>query len=354
MIKVLIVDDSAMMRRAVKAILETDSEIEVVGVARDGEDALKKDIELRPDVITMDINMPVMDGLTCMLHLFEQHPGVQVIMLSSLTHEGATTTFEALELGAFDYVGKPSGTVSKNLHIIGKELIAKIKAAVQSRKRSKTVRQATRNGKAVSKPSETLASTAKKIVIIGVSTGGPGTLLEILPKLPADLAATVIVVQHMPAMFTKSFAKRLDDHCQISFQEAQGGERLLAGQGFVAPGGIHLTVKRNITGTEAFIRLTSYPEGQLFTPSVNVAMQSIVEVYGKNTVGVLLTGMGDDGANGMVAIREAGGYTIAEAESTAVVFGMPREAIERGGAQIVLPCHLIAHEIVKAVKRLGS
>lgn len=352
MIKVLIVDDSAMMRRTIKQILETDPEIHVVGVARDGEEALIKDRELCPDVVTMDINMPVMDGLTCMLYLFEQHPQVQVIMLSSLTQEGAITTFEALELGAFDYVGKPSGTVSKNLYIVGRELIAKIKAAAYSKRRRGTGAGTKKHqAVAVEKPQIINASSASKVVVIGVSTGGPGTLMEILPKLPADLGAAIVVVQHMPAMFTNSFAKRLDDACHIAFKEAENGDKLMNGYGLVAPGGIHLVVKRQVGGG-AFIRLTSVPEGQLFTPSVDVTMLSIVECFGRRTVGVLLTGMGSDGAEGMVAIRQAGGYTIAEAESTAVVFGMPREAIERGGAQIVLPCHLIAQEIVKAVKKI--
>lgn len=340
-----------MMRRAIKQILETDSEIEVVGLARDGEDALKKDKELCPDVITLDINMPVMDGLTCMLHLFDQHPLVQVIMLSSLTQEGVLTTFEALELGAFDYIGKPTGTISKNLHIVGREIIEKIKAAYNARRRRRADRLKTSAGQ-ISKIPITKGGTASKVVVIGVSTGGPGTLMEILPKLPPDLDAAIVVVQHMPAMFTNSFARRLDDACQIAFREAKGGDRLCTGLGFVAPGGVHLVV-RNQPGSGAFIRLTSLPEGQLFTPSVDVTMQSVVKSFGKRTIGVLLTGMGSDGADGMVAIRQAGGYTIAEAESTAIVFGMPREAIERGGAQVVLPCQLIAQEIVRAVTQMN-
>ena len=357
-IKVLIVDDSAMMRKAIKRIMETDSGIAVVGVARDGEDALRKDTELRPDVVTMDINMPIMDGITCMLYLFEQHPEVQVIMVSSLTQEGAMTTFEALELGAFDYVAKPSGTVSTNLHIVGKELIAKIKASVTRRKRKPSAFSKAQSTKSAKK--ETVRQVAatnmqqgtQKVVVIGVSTGGPGTLMDILPFIPPDLDAAIVVVQHMPPMFTASFAKRLDQNCQIPFKEAEQGDILRKGQGMVAPGGIHLTVRKNISHGEYIVRLTTLPEKTLFTPSVDVTMHSILENFGRRTVGVLLTGMGSDGADAMVSIRKAGGITIAEAESTAVVFGMPREAIERGGAEIVAPAYNIAKEIIKAVNRI--
>lgn len=362
LIKVLVVDDSAMMRKAIKQVLETDPEIRVVGTARDGEDALKKDIELCPDVVTMDINMPVMDGLTCILHLFGQHPEVQVVMLSSLTHEGALTTFEALELGAFDYVAKPSGTVSGNLYKVGKELIAKVKAAVRRGKRrrrasgaiSRSVPERSRREHGLSRQEAVSATpnAARKAVVIGVSTGGPGTLMEILPELPADLNAAVIVVQHMPPMFTASFAGRLDQNCKLRFSEARAGDRLITGHGLVAPGGVHLVVKKNVMRDECLVRLTSFPEDALFVPSVDVTMKSVVEVFGRKVVGILLTGMGSDGADGMLAIRRAGGITIAEDESTAVVFGMPREAIERGGAEVVVPSYLVSREIVKALNRI--
>lgn len=362
-IRVLIVDDSAMMRRAIKQILETDSKIDVVGSARDGEDALKKDAEFIPDVITMDINMPVMDGVTSMMHLLEQHPEVRIIMLSSLTQDGAMTTFEALELGAFDYVAKPSGTVSANLHVIGKELVEKVKAAVRTKR---TLRQTKERYSPVKQPVKQPVAVKKsefeskmmdgipafrKVVVIGVSTGGPATLMEIIPQLPVDLDAAVVIVQHMPPMFTGSFAKRLDEHSQITITEGKSGDVLTKGCAYVAPGGIHLVIRKNFSRDEWQVRLTTLPENSLFMPSVDVTMNSIVEVFGRRTVGVLLTGMGSDGADGMVAIRQAGGVTIAEAESTAVVFGMPREAIERGGAEIVVPCYQVAKEIVKAIRR---
>ncbi|SPF45543.1 Chemotaxis response regulator protein-glutamate methylesterase [Candidatus Desulfosporosinus infrequens] len=368
-IRVLIVDDSAMMRRAIKQILETDSSILVVGSARDGEDALKKDEELSPDVITMDINMPVMDGVTSMMHLLEQHPAVRIIMLSSLTQDGAMTTFEALELGAFDYVAKPSGTVSANLHVIGKELVEKVKIAAQTKRNRRQTRERfspiKQSAKQPVKQQQPVAvkktelktqimdglSAFRKIVVIGVSTGGPATLMEIIPELPADLDATVIIVQHMPPTFTGSFAKRLDENSRLKITEGKAGDVLTKGCAYVAPGGIHLVIRKNLARDEWLIRLTTLPEETLFTPSVDVTMKSIVEVFGRRTVGVLLTGMGSDGADGMVAIRQAGGVTIAEDESTAVVFGMPREAIERGGAEIVVPSYQVAKEILKAIKR---
>lgn len=368
-IRVLVVDDSALMRKMVKTILETDREIEVVGTARDGEDALRKDEELKPDVVTMDINMPVMDGITSMMLIFEQHPDVKVVMVSSLTQEGALTTFEALELGAFDYVAKPSGTVSTNLYEVGKELILKVKAAAKYGKRRRRLftpgtgvssggsrekrRKKASRGKPSPRPKLPAGpETARKLVVIGVSTGGPGTLMEIIPKLPADLDAAVIIVQHMPSAFTSTFAARLDQYSAISIKEAEPGDRLLKGCGLVAQGGSHLVLKKNAMRDEAMVRITNTIEDALFVPSVDVTMESAAEHFGSRTVGVLLTGMGSDGAKGMLAIKEADGITIAEDESTAVVWGMPREAIERGAAKVVAPAHNIAREIVKAVKHL--
>lgn len=361
-IRVLVVDDSAMMRRMIKQILETDPGLEVVGTARDGQDALEKASALRPDVVTLDINMPVMDGLTCLLLLLEQQPDIGVVMLSSLTQEGAVTTFEALELGAFDYVAKPSGTISSNLYIVGKELIAKVKAAAHRNRRRRVKSPKLQKSKPIGGTKAAPRMLAKNewgsgvpaqiAVVIGVSTGGPGTLMEILPKLPEDLNAVVIVVQHMPPVFTSTFAQRLNRSCRMSFSEAKAGDRLLAGHGFVAPGGRHLVVKRNVMRDECMVRLTNTPSDTAFKPSVDVTMMSVLKEFGKNMVGVLLTGMGDDGADAMVKVRAAGGITIAEDESTAVVFGMPKEAIARGGAEIVAPAHCIADEIINGVSRI--
>jgi len=352
-IKVLIVDDSALMRRALKEIIMTDSSLEVVGTARDGQDAIEKVHDLNPDVVTMDINMPVMDGLTSMQHILSDYPEMPVLMVSSITEEGALTTFEALELGAFDYVLKPSGTVSSNIHIVGREIIQKIKLAykrvnkksirdrIQRRSRVAPAKRFT----PVNKVTTTKNKELSKVVVIGISTGGPGTLMEVLPMLPQDLKAAVIIIQHMPPTFTSSFAKRLDGACRIPIKEADAGDVLQNGRGYLAPGGYQMVLRGET------IRLSSSPK-TIFMPSVNVTMEAVLDTYGgKNVVGVLMTGMGDDGADAMVKIRKAGGITIAEDESTAVVFGMPREAIERGGAEIVLPSYKIADAIIKAVKR---
>jgi len=352
-IKVLIVDDSALMRKVLKEILMTDESIEVVGTARDGEDAIEKVHLLEPDVVTMDINMPVMDGLTSMQHILNSYPDIQIIMISSLTVDGAMTTFEALELGAFDYVTKPSGTVSANLYVVGREIIQKVKLAYTSASkkniRDRIIRFKNKENLFAKKQKpikEALANELSKIVVIGVSTGGPSTLMEVLPELPSDLEAAVIIIQHMPPSFTWSFAQRLNSACQIPIKEARAGDILQNGKGYLGAGGFQLVV-RNQNG---LIRLTTSPV-TVYMPSVNVTMESVLNTYGgKRVIGVLMTGMGDDGADAMVKIRKAGGITIAEDESTAVVFGMPREAIERGGAELVLPSYKIADAIVKAVR----
>lgn len=354
-IKVLIVDDSALMRKVLKEILMTDDEIEVVGTARDGEDAIEKVQILEPDVVTMDINMPIMDGLTSMQHILNINPDIQVIMISSLTAEGAITTFEALELGAFDYVTKPSGTVSTNLYIVGREIIQKVKLAYRKANKKNIRDRITRcnhtdNRKVKTHKTnidiETFNKGLSKVVVIGVSTGGPSTLMEVLPKLPSDLEAAVIIVQHMPPSFTNSFAQRLNTACQIPVSEAKAGDVLQNGRGYLGAGGYQLVVR----GQNGILRLPTTPI-TVYMPSVNITMESVLNTFGgKRVIGVLMTGMGDDGADAMVKIRKAGGITIAEDESTAVVFGMPREAIQRGGADIVLPSYEIADAIVKAVR----
>ena len=351
-ISVVIADDSAFMRKKIRGILEGDPDICVVAAARDGQEAVAYVKEHAPDVVTMDINMPTMDGITALQMIMADSPR-PVLMLSSLTQEGALTTFECLELGAFDYVGKPSGTISADIERQAVEIIAKVKQAARSRPR--------RLGKKWAPPAPvkpTLVSprlgptkygdkdrAARRVIAIGVSTGGPKTLLDIVPYLPADLDAAVVVVQHMPESFTGQFAKRLNDACRISFKEAEAGDLLQAGHGYLARGGKHLVFAKRATGG-VMARYSSQPSESLHTPSVDVMMDSVIQAFGSQVIGVLLTGMGDDGANAMVHIRAAGGTTIAEAESTCIVFGMPAQAIERGGADFVLPCHEIADKIV--------
>lgn len=358
-IRVLIVDDSALMRKALKEIMLTDVELDVIGTARDGQDAIVKVRELQPDVITMDINMPVMDGLTSMQYILSDYPEIPILIISSLSQDGALTTFEALALGAYDYVSKPSGTVSSNIHIVGKEIINKVKQAYKGLNRIATKNRANNYGnKLIQRQRQKMhcdtqnisinqEETLSKVVVIGVSTGGPGTLMEVIPYLPHNLKAALIVVQHMPPTFTSSFANRLAQSCAFPFKEVEPGDVLANGRGYLARGGYHLVVHRNSN----MLRINTSPNTQ-FMPSVNVTMESILERYGgKNVVGVIMTGMGNDGAEAMVKIRKAGGVTIAEDESTAIVFGMPKETIARGGAEIVVPSYQIADEIVKAVNR---
>jgi two-component system chemotaxis response regulator CheB len=348
--RVLVADDSALMRQTIKRIIAESGDLELVGLARDGEDAVTKARELKPDVISMDINMPKLDGITA-LQIIMQEKICPVVMVSSLTQQGATTTFECLELGAFDFVAKPDGTVSSNMGSVAEELISKLKAAASQ---SIPTRQQPRNRERRKPycPPRGVVSwglTNQKAVAIGISTGGPATLQDVLPQIPADVPASIFLVQHMPPSFIASFARRLDDHCALKVVEACSGMHVEPSICYVAPGGKHLCLHRKMTG-EVVIRTPTVPE-TLFVPSVGVMMASVLNIYGTDTIGVLMTGIGDDGADQMVAIKHAGGHTIAESEQTAVVYGMPREAIERGGASVIAPSYNVAAEIVKAVLR---
>ena len=350
-IRVVIADDSAFMRKKIKEILESDPGIRVVMAARDGQEAVACVKEYEPDVVTMDINMPVMDGVTALQWIMAESPR-PVLMLSSLTQDGALATFECLELGAFDYVGKPSGTISTDIDRQAAEIIAKVRQASRRRIKRQTERRvlSTPPKRPSVAPRLTVDKdrTARRVVAIGVSTGGPKTLLDIVPCLPADLDAAVVVVQHMPESFTGQFAKRLHDACRIPFKEAEAGDVLQAGHGYLARGGKHLVLTKRVTGG-VMARYSTTPTDSLHIPSVDVMMDSAIQAFGADVIGVLLTGMGDDGADAMVHVRHAGGQTIAEDESTCIVFGMPAQAIERGGADFVLPCHEIAEKIVSLV-----
>ena len=353
-IKVLIVDDSALMRKYLKEILEQDPEIEVIDVARNGREAVEKALELSPDVITMDINMPEMDGLTAIQYIMLHRP-CPIIVISSLTQKGALTTFEALELGAVDYVAKPDGTVSLKIKEVADEILQKVKAVVKSRgvSRLKAKKEPTvPEGATFPKTRPATPNTSfKKLILIGVSTGGPKALMEIVPRLPGDLDAAAVIIQHMPENFTASFANRLNNYSEFYVKEADDGEILERGKALVARGGINLKLERKL-GTQLLrVRYTPLPRETIYWPSVDVAFRSALGVIEpQRIIAVLLTGMGDDGANGMVEIKQKGGYTIAESEETAVVWGMPREAIERGGASEVLPVYQIADRLVQLVR----
>lgn len=352
-IRVLICDDSALMRRTLKKIVESDPSLAVAGTARDGEDAVEKARDLRPDVVTMDVNMPGTDGIEAMQIIVDEAIA-PVIMVSALTQEGAVSTFQAMALGAFDYVPKPGGTITVQMGPVAAEIVAKIKAAAKPGVLKKLVRAKTgRTQKKMYCVSTPLVRTATvrrigfKGVAIGVSTGGPKTLFEVLPFLPADLPAAVFLVQHMPGPFITSYARRIDTHCPMRCVEGGIGMAIEPGTIYLAPGGHHLVPYRRSDG-RLIIRTPKRPF-HTFIPSVDVMMAAVAEVFGSNAVGVLMTGMGSDGADSMVKILQAGGITIAESQESAIVFGMPAEAIARGGAKIVAPSWEIAEEIIKAV-----
>ena len=350
-IRVLVADDSALMRNLISRLLSKAPDIVVAATARDGEDAVEKAIQLKPDVVTMDINMPKLDGITAMQMILAQRI-CPVIMFSSLTQQGAIETFECMELGAFDFVGKPEGTVSAKLDLIADDLIAKIRAAAVSRvvKRPRVVAPppARPAAQAISRPvvrPSVLPADEIRAIAVGISTGGPTTISTFLPALPADIPAAVFLVQHMPAAFIPTYVTRLQKECSIQVVEAETGAPVRAGTCYVASNNLHLCLHRKVSG-DVVLRRPSQPK-TLFVPGAGVMMDSVLAVYGARTIGVLMTGIGDDGADAMVRIRQAGGITIAESEESCVVFGMPYQAIARGGAEIVLPSWEIAPRLVR-------
>jgi two-component system chemotaxis response regulator CheB len=343
--KLLIVDDSALMRKCLREIFEDGGKFEIF-TARNGREALAQ-IELHnPDVVTLDINMPEMDGLTCLSEIMAKSPR-PVVMVSSITTKGAQATLEALELGAVDFVEKPGGTVSLNIETVRKELIAKIDAAARSKPRRtrglvQRVRQAAETAPKPrpSAPSEGVGG----IVVIGVSTGGPRTLEDILPELPADFPWPVVVAQHMPGAFTGSFAARLDKICALNVVEVNSALPLKRGQIYIGRGNADVIVDTRLG--RGIVNSVREDSQYLWHPSVERLVKSAMRTIDpRSIVAVQLTGMGNDGAEAMTGLKKAGGRTIAEHESTAIVNGMPAELIRLGGAQAILPSHKIAHQL---------
>lgn len=349
MIKLLIVDDSALMRKLLRETFEKEGDFQVE-VARNGKEAIEKNLSFQPDVITLDINMPEMDGITALAHIMNQRP-VPVVMVSSLTEKGALATFEALNLGAVDYVTKPGGTISLNIDLIKEELISKVRAAAKAKLKTKAlVRKIREEREKIIKPSPPKEITAdERLVLIGVSTGGPRTLEEILPELPADFPIPVIVAQHMPPTFTKSFAERLNSVCELDVIEVDRPLPVEKGKIYIGKGGSDVVVARRSD------KLIVHPKPEnpsfLWHPSVEILGRSVLEHCDpKKVIAVMLTGMGYDGADAFTEIKKRGGKTIAESEESAVVFGMPRELIERGGATVVLPAEKIAKQLISWAK----
>ncbi len=369
-IRVLVVDDSAFMRKVISDILGSDSNIEVVATARNGEESLKKIDELQPDVVTMDIEMPVMDGLSTLKEIMKSPRPVPVIMLSSLTQQGAKETIQALEYGAFDFISKPSGAISLDMHKAQEELLEKVRMAARCREKIscslrpplRTTLQTSLQPKVapmkenlkkqtsdIGKRPLPIKSTSRDILVgIGTSTGGPRALQFVLTQLPKELAAPIVIVQHMPPAFTKSLAERLNSLCEINVVEAEDGMELQKGVAYIAPGGhqMHVSYENNryVLHTDKHAEQTSGHK-----PSVDYLFHSLSHLSLPKTMAVIMTGMGGDGAKGLAAMKQNGAYTVAEDESTCVVFGMPKVAIQTGAVDAVVPVDQIAEHIVKFV-----
>jgi len=351
MIKLLIVDDSALMRRQLTMLFQEEGDFDL-RQARNGKEAVDLNREFQPDVVSLDINMPEMDGLTALSLLMAERP-VPVVMVSSLTEKGALATFEALNLGAVDYICKPGGTISLSIDEIKAELVAKVRAAAKARVKGKSptrdlARRLKEEREKVPAPRPVAirrGTGGEGVVVIGVSTGGPRTLEEILPLLPATTPWPVLVVQHMPASFTKSFADRLDLICPLRVVENASPMPLEAGTIYIAKGGADMVVTRR----GGKLTVLPKPENNAFLwhPSVDVLARSVLEcVDPARVVGALLTGMGSDGADTFAEFKRRGARTIAESEASCVVFGMPAELIKRGGATVVLPADQVAGQIL--------
>jgi two-component system, chemotaxis family, protein-glutamate methylesterase/glutaminase len=341
-VRVLVVDDSALMRKLIPAILARDPAIEVVGTAMDGSFALKKIEELRPDVVTLDLEMPRMDGMETLRLIMRTLP-MPVILLSTPPREGADFTLKALAMGAVDFIAKPQGAALGNLDSIAQALADKIKVAKRAavRKLPAPVRE---EEPARTRKVPRAALPAKRVVAIGVSTGGPNALQYVLPQLPSEFSAAIVIVQHMPEGFTEMFARRLDDASQLFVQEAKSGDLLLAGRVLICPGNRHITVRRMPRGDMAV--LSDAPPVNGHRPSADVLFQSVAQEFGNLGVGLLMTGMGEDGAEGLGAIKAAGGVTVAQSEETCVVAGMPRAAILKGFANKIIPLDGIASFLI--------
>ena len=351
-IRVLVVDDSPFMRKALERMLQAP-DIEVVGSARDGLDALDKIAQLNPDIVTLDIEMPRLDGLGCLKRIMAETPRA-VLMVSSLTQEGAQATLEALALGALDFIPKENSLASASILQIQQDLQEKVRKLARSPRFRKTRMPAplpplTHPGQHIPAPPPTyqapppqavarlgaLSGARAELLAIGCSTGGPKALQDLLPALPKSLPVPCLIVQHMPGTFTKAFAERLNGLCQVEVREAVHGETALPGCVYIAPGGLHMLYRQR--GSSGTIELSAEPSTSLHRPSVDVLFQSIADNSSRQVLAMILTGMGSDGTRGMVSLKAKGAHTLAEAEESCIVYGMPRAAFERGCVDQVAP-----------------
>jgi two-component system chemotaxis response regulator CheB len=333
-IRVLVVDDSALMRKLIPAILARDSSIEVVGTAMDGAFALKKIEELQPDVVTLDLEMPRMDGMETLRMIMKSAP-LPVILFSTHSKEGGYATFKALALGAVDFLAKPKEAAAGHLEEIADQLISKIKVAKRAVGKKLPPAVVREDPFGLKKEARPALPPPRRVIAIGISTGGPNALQFVLSQIPADFLSTILVVQHMPEGFTEMFAKRLDECCALEVHEARSGDLLLAGRVLICPGNRHMMVRHMPRGD--MVILSDGPPVNGHRPSADVLFHSVAQEFALTAVGVLMTGMGDDGAEGLGAIKAAGGMTIAQSEDTCVVSGMPRAAIQKGYANKIIP-----------------
>lgn len=346
-IRVLVVDDSAFMRRVISDMINNEPDIIVVDTARDGEDAVKKALAIKPDVITLDVEMPKKNGLETLKEI-KKTLDCQIIMLSSLTSEGSYITIEALREGAFDFIQKPSGAISLDIAKVKDDLINKIRYAYSNRKKQfmKMIFKDD-TSPVISQNAKDTSNMKIDAILLAASTGGPRVLYDVITKLPGDLNVPIFVVQHMPAGFTKTFAERIDKNSNIFVKEAENGEKIVDNRVYIAPGGYHMLVAK---GT---INLELSPTLHGVRPAADMLFISAVECFKGNLLACVFTGMGKDGANGVKSIKKSGGYIIAQDENTSIVYGMPKAAYETGCVDAVLPDYKIPNEIVRVVKRRG-
>jgi two-component system, chemotaxis family, protein-glutamate methylesterase/glutaminase len=347
-IKVLIVDDSAVVRQALQSILSTDPHIEVLGTAADPFFAAKKIAKEVPDVITLDIEMPRMDGLTFLRKLMAQHP-IPVVVISSLTEKGTETALKALEYGAVEIVTKPQMNTREFIEESKIRICDAVKAASKARILKKIVNKPvtvepklTADAVIPASRNYSMIKTTDIVVAVGASTGGTDALQVFLQAMPPDVPG-IVIVQHMPENFTRSFANRLNDICRISVKEAENGDSVTRGKALIAPGNKHMLLKRS--GARYYVEVQEGPLVNRHRPSVDVLFRSTAKYAGRNAVGIIMTGMGDDGAKGLLEMKDAGAKTIAQDEKSCVVFGMPKEAINIGAASLVVPLDKIASHL---------
>jgi two-component system chemotaxis response regulator CheB len=348
-IRVMIVDDSAVVRQTMEELLSSDPEIEVMASAADpiiAAEKLKHDI---PDVITLDVEMPRMDGITFLRKIMSQHP-IPVVMCSSLTEKGSETLVKAMEYGAVEVIQKPRIGAKKFLEESKILICDAVRGAARARikpiakKKLEITPKLTADAVLAKPQSNAMIKTTEKVIVVGASTGGTEALRVFLEAMPAD-APGIVIVQHMPEKFTKAFAGRLNDQCKISVKEAVDNDTVIRGLALIAPGNRHALLKRS--GARYYVEVKDGPLVSRHRPSVDVLFRSAARYAGKNALGVIMTGMGDDGARGMLEMKETGAYNIAQDEATSVVFGMPKEAIKRGAADKVLALEMIAVEVIK-------